>query len=35
MHDYLVGILVMVMVLAPCVAALTTKLEDGNSKYDL
>jgi hypothetical protein len=32
MHDFVVGLLFVVMVMAPCVAALTTKLEDGDSK---
>jgi hypothetical protein len=33
-HDFLVGILFLAMVMAPCVVALTTKLDDDGSKYD-
>jgi hypothetical protein len=34
MHDFLVGVLFIAMVIAPCVAALTTRLENRGSKYD-
>jgi len=33
-HDFLVGVLFVVTVMAPCAVALTTKFDDGNSKYD-
>jgi hypothetical protein len=32
MRDLLVGLLFIAMVMAPCVAALTVKLDDGSSK---
>jgi len=34
MHDILVGVLFIAMVIAPCVVALMTRLEDRGSKYD-
>jgi hypothetical protein len=34
MHDFLVGLLFVAMVMVPCVVALTTPLDDGDSKYD-
>jgi hypothetical protein len=34
MHDFVVGIMFLVMVMAPCVVALTTKPEHHGSKYD-
>jgi len=35
MHDSLVGVIFVAMVMAPCIAALTVKLDDGRSKHDL
>lgn len=32
MHDFVVGLVFVVMVMAPCVVALTVKLEDVDSK---
>lgn len=32
MHDFLVGLVFVAMVMAPCVVALTTPLGDGRSK---
>jgi hypothetical protein len=34
MHDFLVGVLFIAMVITPCVAALTVRLDDPGSKYD-
>ena len=34
MHDFLVGLMFVAMVMAPCVIALTTPLGDAGSKYD-
>jgi hypothetical protein len=34
MHDFLVGLAFVAMVMAPCVAALTTRLDHGGSKHD-
>jgi hypothetical protein len=34
MHDFLVGVLFIAMVMAPCVVALTVRLDDRGSKYD-
>lgn len=34
MRDFLVGVLFLAMVMAPCVVALTIRLEDRSSKYD-
>jgi len=35
MHDFLVGVIFVAMVMAPYVAALTVKLDDGRSRHDL
>jgi hypothetical protein len=32
MHDFVVGLVFVAMVMTPCVVALTTKLEDVDSK---
>jgi hypothetical protein len=34
MHDFLVGIVFVAMVMAPCVVALTTRWDDLDSKDD-
>jgi len=32
MHDFVMGLLFLVVVMAPCVVALTVKLDDADSK---